>query len=111
MVERAGEVQLAVRTPDDGLAGALREHLPLLSSRLEQSGFHADQWRAAEAPGVERRLDVRPSSESAGQPPDHRGGGGEREQRDDTRRPQPPEERRQAKQKGTAFEWLMQSLR
>jgi hypothetical protein len=44
VTERAGEVQVAVRTPDSRLAGALRDELPALSARLEQSGFRADIW-------------------------------------------------------------------
>jgi hypothetical protein len=110
LVERAGEVQFAVRTPDSRLAGELREHLPTLAARLEESGFHADQWRAAEAVGGERRLDVRASSEAAGQTPEHRGGQNGREQRDEQPRRTAPEEQNRSQKKGSAFEWLMQSL-
>jgi len=111
VVERAGEVQVAVRTPDERLAGTLREHLPLLSSRLEQSGFRADQWRAADAGGAERRLDVGASAESSGRAPEHHGGNERQQQQQEERRPQPAEERKKSQEKGTAFEWLMQSLR
>jgi hypothetical protein len=110
VIERAGEVQVAVRTPDEQLAGTLREHLPLLSSRLEQSGFRADQWRAADAGGTERRLDVQSAAESSGRAPEHRGGNEQRQQQEE-RRPQPADERKKPQEKGTAFEWLMQSLR
>lgn len=108
LVERAGEVQLAVRTPDERLAGALREELPALSSRLEQSGFRADQWRAAETGGAERRLDVGAAAESSGRAPEH---GGRQRRDDEPQRPEPPGERKKSEEKGTAFEWLMQSLR
>ena len=42
LTERAGEVQVSVRTPDSQLAGALRDDLAALSARLEQSGFRAE---------------------------------------------------------------------
>lgn len=44
VTERGGEVQVAVRTPDSRLAGELRDELPALSARLEQSGFRAETW-------------------------------------------------------------------
>lgn len=44
VTERGGEVQVAVRTPDSRLAAVLRDELPTLSARLEQSGFHAETW-------------------------------------------------------------------
>jgi hypothetical protein len=111
LVERAGEVQLAVRTGDERLAGTMREHLPLLSSRLEQSGFRADQWRAAESGAPERRLDVHSAAESSGRAPDHNPGGGRERREDQPQRRQPAGEPTKPKEKGSAFEWLMQSLR
>lgn len=110
VIERAGEVQVAVRTPDERLAGTLRDHLPLLSSRLEQSGFHADQWKAADAGGAERRFEVRSAAESSGRAPEHHGGE-QRQQQEEQQRPQPADERKKSQEKGKAFEWLMQSLR
>jgi len=113
LVERAGELHIAVRTPDDRLAEGLREHLPLLASRLEQSGFRADEWRAASATGTERRLDVAGSasaSTDAKQQRDPSGNG--QEQRD--QQPHPPreiDEPKHIKQKGAEFAWLMESLR
>lgn len=110
LVERAGQVQFAVRTTDNGLAGSLREHLPSLSARLEQSGFHTDHWHVAEA-GGERRLDVSSSTESSWRGADQESRG--REQSDERRQQQqqPHADRRQSQQKGRPFEWLMQSLR
>lgn len=49
LTERAGEVQVSVRTPDSQLAGALRDDLAVLSARLEQSGFRAETWHPAGA--------------------------------------------------------------
>jgi hypothetical protein len=45
LTERSGEVHVSVRTPDAQLAGTLREDLPALSAKLEQSGFRAETWR------------------------------------------------------------------
>jgi hypothetical protein len=111
LVERGGEVHLAVRTPDDRLAGEMREHLPLLSSRLEQSGFRADGWHTAGPAGSERRLEVDSSSAQSG---DTRGRGERhsRGDRDDTEQQRPQSlENPPRKKKGTAFEWLVSSLR
>lgn len=47
LTERAGEVQVSVRTPDSQLAGALRDDLPALSARLQQTGFRAETWHPA----------------------------------------------------------------
>jgi hypothetical protein len=111
LVERGGEVHLDVRTPDDRLAGAMREHLPLLSSRLEQSGFRADGWHAAGPAGSERRLDVDSSSAQSGDTHE-RGERHSRGDRDDTEQQRPQSlEDPPRKKKGTPFEWLMSSLR
>jgi hypothetical protein len=111
--ERAGEVRVSVRTPDGALADTLRDHLPALSARLEQSGFRADQWRAADAAGGTRPIDVgRPAGGSGSegrQNPSGSGGGQPREQSGRQREPQaegPP----QRNQKGKGFAWLMSTL-
>jgi hypothetical protein len=44
VMDRGGEVHVAVRTPDAQLAGALRGDLPVLSAKLEQAGFRAETW-------------------------------------------------------------------
>ena len=43
--QRAGDVQVTVRTPDTGLAQSLRDHLPELSDRLSQTGVHNEIWQ------------------------------------------------------------------
>lgn len=45
VLDRGGEIHLDVRTPDAGLAGALRRDLPSLAARLEQTGLRAESWR------------------------------------------------------------------
>jgi hypothetical protein len=47
--QRAGEVQMTVRTPDSDLADSLRQHLPELSDRLAQSGVQGDIWHPGTA--------------------------------------------------------------
>src|SRR5205823_2302833 len=86
--ERAGDVHVTVRTPDAGLAGALREDLPALSTRLNESGFRAETWRP-DAP--------------AGH---HHG----REQHHRPPQPKVPEEQLNRKEKGKDFKWFMSTL-
>jgi len=47
--QRAGDVEVTVRTPDANLAQSLRQHLPELSDRLSQGGIHSDVWQPASA--------------------------------------------------------------
>lgn len=44
--ERAGDVQVTVRTADADLATSLRQHIPELSDRLSQTGVAAEIWSA-----------------------------------------------------------------
>lgn len=44
VMERAGQVQVAVRTPDTGLQTSLRQDLGTLVNSLERSGFHAEAF-------------------------------------------------------------------
>ncbi len=60
VAERAGDVHVAVHTQDSNLAGALRQDLPQLASRLEQTGFHAETWHGPAA--------GQPDGMSAGEP-------------------------------------------
>jgi len=63
--ERGGDVFVAVRTPDSRLAGDLRQNLPALASRLEQSGYHATAWQPGASGARERIAD--PQSGASGQ--------------------------------------------
>lgn len=47
--QRAGDVQVTVRTPDGELAQSLRQHLPELSDRLSQSGASGNIWQPQSA--------------------------------------------------------------
>jgi hypothetical protein len=63
--ERGGDVFVAVRTPDSRLSGDLRQNLPALATRLEQSGFHATTWQPG-ASGARERI-AEPQSGASGQ--------------------------------------------
>jgi hypothetical protein len=106
MMERGGDVHLAVRTPDQRLSGALRDNLPELSARLEQTGLRAEAWHT---PGNSPR-DFEPSVVAEPNPqsqPD-----GRRRQGDpEPRQPEDFQDQRNRKQKGQEFEWFMASLR
>jgi hypothetical protein len=63
LTERGGDVNIAVRTADQRLSGAMREDLPALAAKLEQSGFHTDVWHQGAAGEPKRALET--SGESA----------------------------------------------
>jgi hypothetical protein len=112
--ERAGEVRVSVRTPDGVLADKLRDHLPTLSARLEQSGFRADQWRAGDSSGETRPIEVmRPSGSGVNDERQHQGAhGGEHPPQEQSGRQRDPrgESQNNRNQKGKGFAWLMSSL-
>ncbi|MBM3747504.1 MAG: hypothetical protein FJW34_17090 [Acidobacteria bacterium] len=49
VVERAGEIKVAVHTPDTELAQSLREQLGELVQRLARTGYHTETWQPGEA--------------------------------------------------------------
>jgi hypothetical protein len=112
LTERAGEVRVAVRTPDARLAGELRENLPSLSSRLEQAGFRTESLHAAPAPlgGVRCLEEASATGQNSSehhapqQQPD-------RHSDPESHQSKSQEESPNRKQKGKEFEWLMSSLR
>ncbi|MGA3241122.1 MAG: hypothetical protein ABSG03_33060 [Bryobacteraceae bacterium] len=55
LTDRAGDIHVAVRTPDARLSDAMRADLPALAAKLEQSGFRTDAWQPGSAAGGERR--------------------------------------------------------
>ena len=114
LMERGGEVHVAVRTPDAHLADSLREDLPALSSRLTESGFRTETWRPGASGGPEWHRQAELSA--AGSPQDSSG-----QSRQNGRQQQPgdqpparqkvPEEQLYRKEKGKDFEWFMSTLR
>lgn len=115
LVERGGEVHVAVRTADTHLAEALRGDLPTLSSRLTESGFRAEAWRPTVVGGAElhhpaeRPAGNSPQQDSNGQPRQN----GRQQQPGEQPPPQPKvlEEERHRKEKGKDFEWFMSTHR
>lgn len=56
VVERTGDVRVAVRTADSRLTSSLREDLPQLVSQLADRGYRAETWHpTAAAPAGEGR--------------------------------------------------------
>lgn len=52
VVERAGELQVAVRASNPDMAQGLRQGLSDLVGQLGQNGFHADAWRPGATAGM-----------------------------------------------------------
>lgn len=115
LVERAGDVHLAVRTPDARLAEALREDLPALASRLEQSGFRAESWHSGLASPDRRSMADAPSAGARQDSQNPQDGGGSQSQhqrqQQDGRRPSPGSPQSQSKENRKDFAWLFTSLR
>ncbi|HEV3334087.1 MAG TPA: hypothetical protein VG096_24035 [Bryobacteraceae bacterium] len=110
LTERNGDVQVAVRTSDSQLAGALREDLPLLSSRLEQAGFRAETWHpGASAPESRLRGVETPSSNSPSQDSDPSRQGGQEQPQAQPRQPKPPAAKAPNSPR-KEFEWLMSQV-
>ncbi len=109
LVERAGSVQVDVRTPDSHLAGALRDDLPSLTARLEQSGLRAEAWHDAPAVTAARIRTAEPvaNAGSASSQNQSRREGGDRDPRDG----QPREKRQnQPQPESKEFSWHFTSL-
>lgn len=112
LVERGGDVHVSVRTPDTHLAGELRENLPALSSRLEQTGFRAEEWHTTTPASGEWHRQTEHSAggsanDSNGQQGQH---AHERKQDPEPRAPKVIEEQPNRKGKGKEFAWFMSSL-
>jgi hypothetical protein len=110
LMERGGEVHVAVRTPDTQLAGALRENLPSLSARLEQTGMRTESWHGGTDAAAERRTEAAQSSRGESGDTQERSNSQGREQRDDNpRRSRETEGQPHRRAKGTSFSWFMPS--
>jgi len=112
LMERDGEVHVAVRTPDEHLAGALREDLPALSSRLTESGFRTETWHPSASQAGEWQRQAEPAAGSSAQDSNQQPRQNGREQHQGDQPPARPkmfEETVNRKEKGN-FEWLMSTL-
>ncbi|HEY6358704.1 MAG TPA: hypothetical protein VIX35_10695, partial [Vicinamibacterales bacterium] len=56
VVDRAGEIHVAVRTPDTELQTSLRQDLGTLTNSLERAGFHAETFVPRAASGAQTNL-------------------------------------------------------
>jgi hypothetical protein len=113
VTERGGDVLVAVRTPDSRLTGELRQDLPALASRLEESGFHATTWQPAAA---ERQRLADPQAGASAQDTQSQSRQNGREQQRDAREqkqqgPENPDNPLQPKEQGKDFAWLLSSIR
>ncbi len=113
--ERGGEVKVAVRTADGGLASSLRDNLPALASKLSDSGFKTDTWRQGAASGEWLRHTTETAAGNSAQdsdPQSRQQDQGQQQQQDpDQRRPKSSQQSNQQDQKGRDFAWLMSTLR
>lgn len=109
VTERAGDIHVAVRTPDSQLATAMRDDLPALSSKLEQAGFHSEMGRPAATSGVESKPIQTSSGDAAS---DSRHESGSSQQRENPQRnPNHPQQTFNRKSDRKEFSWLFESIR
>lgn len=66
VVERAGEVRVAVRGGDSDVIQGLRQNLSELADRLSENGFHAETWRPAASEGSAAPSENKNSSGNSG---------------------------------------------
>ncbi len=112
VVDQGGDVHVAVRTPDSHLAGELRENLPTLSSRLEQTGLRPEEWHTTTPANTEWHRQVEHTAGSASYDPNgqqfgHQGRG--RQDDPEQRQPKRPEQASDPNEKGREFAWFMPS--
>jgi len=110
-MERGGDVHVAVRTPDTRLAGELREDLPALATRLEQTGFRTETWHPA---GGTERSAGRPAESASGTASQDAQGqsqqGGEQQRNPQQSEPKEPQASEQPKPDSKDFAWLLSAL-
>jgi hypothetical protein len=80
LTERAGKVQVAVRTPDHELAKSLQADLGDLVGRLENKGFKTEAWIPAVAHQTAGPSQSSNSNTGFGQPQHSASGGGQQRQ-------------------------------
>jgi hypothetical protein len=113
VTERGGDVFVAVRSPDSRVAEDLRQDLPGLAARLEQTGFHATTWQPGAAGERERLADPQAASGQDAQSQSRQNG---REQQRDPQQqkqkePETPASLTPQNEPGKDFEGLLSSIR
>jgi hypothetical protein len=89
--ERAGAVQVSVRTSDTQIAGNIADTLPDLTRQLDQQGFQAETWTPAKQTSLlsEHGHDASPQSDAShGQPVHAEQTRDDNQTKDDQRRPE-----------------------
>jgi hypothetical protein len=109
--ERAGDMHVEVRTPNTGLAGELREDLPALSTKLEQTGFRAETWHPAGTAERQRAAEAAPAAAAQNSERQPGQNGGQR-QRDPQQQPKPKAQENEtpSQNAGKDFAWLFSSI-
>ena len=108
VIERAGDIHVAVRTPDAQLASAMHEQLPALSSKLEQGGIHSEFWR----PGAQAAGESKPIETAGNMASDSRQeSGGRRQQQESQDSEKNPRQGLNRKSDRKEFSWLLESIR
>jgi hypothetical protein len=116
LTERGGDIHVAVRTPDARLSGAMRDDLPALTAKLEQSGFRADvdrpgAWQPSATSGERRTAEATPDS-SPRDSQEHSGQSGQqRQDNPQQQNPKNPTNSLNRKADRKDFAWLLQTYR
>jgi hypothetical protein len=109
--ERGGEVHVSVRTQDAQLAGALRQDLPSLSGKLEQSGFRAETWHPA-APHTAEHSPSQSAGSNQSRDEQNQPRQGGQQQQQEPRRPKPEVVQSTTDSKKVKdFQWFMSQQR
>jgi hypothetical protein len=112
LTERGGDIHVAVRTPDARLSGAMREDLPALTAKLEQSGFRTNAWQPGAAAGGERRAAEISTGSSSADSQEHSGQHSQHQQDDSQQQnPKHPTNAANRKTDRKDFAWLLQTYR
>jgi hypothetical protein len=113
VAERGGELHVAVRTPDQRLAGSLRDDLPSLTARLETAGLRTETWHPGSSGGAGRERLVETFGRTLSQNSQEQPGQDGRRQHDDPppQRAKQPEDSSHPKGDRKDFQWLLTSLR
>ncbi len=90
LAERAGRVEVSVRSADAGLNRALREDLGDLVGRLRERGFETSGWMPREHPSTERTEWAANGREAQGEGPEARERFGAPQEQRHRRRPPAP---------------------
>ncbi len=113
VAERDGELHVAVHTPDQRLAGNLRDDLPSLAARLESAGLRTETWHAGSSDGAGRQRLVETSSQTPSQDSQDQPGQDGRRRQDDPppQRAKRPEDSSHPQRDQKDFQWHLTSLR